>query len=84
MPAKNETKLDYFMDVILRNYCRSSEENDILYEEMVDLKDCLFNLYQENADLRFQLQKAGIEVLPSDFVSSEEIENQECLALTKT
>jgi hypothetical protein len=75
MPAKNETKLDYFMDVILRNYCRSSEENDILYEEMVDLKDCLFNLYQENADLRFKLQKAGIEVLPSDFVITEELAN---------
>ena len=73
MATKNETQLDYFMDVILRNYCRASEENDLLYEEMIDLKECLMKLYQENADLRFRLREAGIEVPPSDFVSAEQL-----------
>ena len=71
MATKNETQLDYFMDVVLRNYCRASEENDLLYEEMEDLKECMTKLYQENADLRFKLKEAGIEVAPSDFISAE-------------
>ena len=79
MATKNETQLDYFMDVVLRNYCRSSEENDLLYEEMVDLKECLATLFQENADLRFKLQEAGIEVSPSNFVSAEELAELEGL-----
>ena len=81
MATKNETQLDYFMDVVLRNYCRASEENDLLYEEMVDLKDCLFKLYQENADLRFKLKELGVEVPPSDFVSAEELAELEGLEL---
>ena len=81
MATKNETQLDYFMDVVLRNYCRASEENDLLYEEMVDLKDCLFRLYQENADLRFKLKELGVEVPPSDFVNAEELAELEGLEL---
>lgn len=73
MATKNDTQLDYFLDVVLRNYCRASEENDLLYQEITDLKDCLVKLFQENADLRFKLQEAGIEVPPSDFVSAEEM-----------
>jgi hypothetical protein len=83
MATKNETQLDYFMDVVLRNYCRASEENDLLYEEMVDLKECLCKLYQENADLRFKLQEVGIEVPPSDFVSAEELAELEELEMLK-
>jgi hypothetical protein len=82
MATKNETQLDYFMDVVLRNYCRASEENDLLYEEMVDLKECLLTLYQENADLRFKLREAGIEVPPSNFVSAEELAELEGLEVT--
>ena len=75
MPSikQNEGKLDYFMDVVLRQYCRAAEENDILYEEAEDLRECLATLFTENADLRFLLVNAGIEVPPSDFVSSEEL-----------
>jgi cell division septum initiation protein DivIVA len=56
----NETQLDYFLNVVLRNYCRTAEENDILYQEMDDLKTELSSLYQQNADLRFRLNEAGI------------------------
>ena len=83
MATKNETQLDYFMDVVLRNYCRASEENDLLYEEMVDLKECLMKLYQENADLRFKCKEAGIEVPPSDFVTAEELAELEELEVLK-
>lgn len=83
MATKNETQLDYFMDVVLRNYCRASEEVDLLYEEISDLKECLTTLYQENADLRFQLKQAGIEVPPSDFVSAEELAEIEDLEVLK-
>lgn len=83
MPAKSETQLDYFMDVVLRNYCRSAEENDLLFEENADLKDCLMKLYQENADLRFKLQEAGITVEPSDFVTAEELAEIEDLEVLK-
>lgn len=83
MAAKNQTtQLDYFMDVVLRNYCRASEENDLLYEEMTDLKECLMTLYQENADLRFRLQQAGLEVPPSNFVTAEEMAEIEGLEVT--
>ena len=61
------------MDVVLRNYCRASEEVDVLYNEIADLKDCLSTLFQENADLRFRLNEAGIEAPPTDFVSAEEL-----------
>jgi hypothetical protein len=73
MATKNDSQLDYFMDVVLRNYCRASEENDILYEEMTDLKEAMMVLYQENADLRFLLKQAGIEAPPTNFISAEEI-----------
>lgn len=64
----NPTQQDYVMDVLLRNYCRTAEENDILYEEMEDLRNTLKALFQENADIRFRLVQAGIEVPPSEFV----------------
>jgi hypothetical protein len=82
MATKNDSQLDYFMDVVLRNYCRASEENDILYEEMTDLKECLMTLYQENADLRFRMKQAGIEAPPSNFIAPEEIADLEGLEIS--
>ena len=79
MATKNANQLDYFMDVVLRNYCRASEENDLLYEEMTDLKECLTVLYQENADLRFKCKNAGIEVPASNFVCAEALAELETL-----
>lgn len=81
--SKLVNKLDYFLDVVMRNYCRTAEENDILYEEMADLNECLMRLYQENADLRFKLKEAGIEVPPSDFVTAEQLADLECLEVVK-
>lgn len=72
MPVKNETQLDYFMDVVLRQYCRASEECEVLYGEMQDMRNCLSILFQENADLRFRLTEAGIEAPISNFVTAEE------------
>lgn len=77
MPTKYETQLEYFMDVVLRNYCRAAEENDILYDELEDLKGCLATLFKENADLRFRLKSAGMEVPASEVMALEETE--ECL-----
>ena len=73
MPVTKDTQLDYFMDVVLRNYCRAAEECEIVYEEMADLRNCLSILFQENADLRFRLKEAGLEVPLSNFVSAEEL-----------
>ena len=72
MAATKETQLDYFMDVVLRNYCRAAEECEVLYEEMKDMRECLMILFQENADLRFRLKEAGIEAPISNFVTAEE------------
>ena len=74
MPTKHETQLEYFMDVVLRNYCRAAEENDILYEELADIRETFTSLLKENADLRFQLKQAGVEVPPSEFVPTEALE----------
>ena len=75
MPAKNQTaKIDYFMDVILRNYCRAAEENDILYEELEDLRGFTGELLKENADLRFRLHEAGVEAPPTVVQSDEDDE----------
>jgi len=82
MATKNETQLDYFMDVVMRNYCRAAEENDILYEEMSDLKEAMMVLYQENADLRFLLKQAGIEAPPTNFITPEEIAEIEGVEIT--
>jgi hypothetical protein len=67
MPVTNDTQLSYFMDVVLRQYCRSAEENDILYEELEDMKDAFAVLLIENADLRFLLNQAGIEAPTPSF-----------------
>jgi hypothetical protein len=72
MPVTKDTQLDYFMDVVLRNYCRAAEECEFLYEEAEDLRNCLSILFQENADLRFRLTEAGLDVPPSSFVTAEE------------
>jgi hypothetical protein len=82
MTTRNDTQLDYFMDVVLRNYCRASEENEILYEEMTDLKEAMMVLYQENADLRFRLKQAGIEAPPSNFIDAEEMAELEGIEIT--
>lgn len=66
--AKVPTQQDYVMDVLLRNYCRASEETEILYEEIEDLQETLKLLFQENADIRFMLKQAGIEPPPSQFI----------------
>lgn len=73
MPVTKDTQLDYFMDVVLRNYCRAAEECEIVYEEMAGLRECLSILFQENSDLRFRLKESGIEVPLSNFVSAEEL-----------
>lgn len=49
------------MDVILRNYVRAAEENEILYTEVLDLREMMMTLMSENSDLRLQLSEAGIE-----------------------
>ena len=66
--AKSPSQDNYVMDVLLRKFCRTTEENDILYEEIDDLRNVLKTLFQENADLRHQLKEAGIEVAPSEFI----------------
>jgi hypothetical protein len=53
------------MDVLLRQYVKTAEENDILYTEVITLREMMLALLQENADLRFQLGEAGVEVVPS-------------------
>jgi len=72
MAARNqqESQLDYFMDVLLRNYCRASEENDILYEEVADLRIAMATLFRENSELRHLMVKADIPVPPSEFMTS--------------
>jgi hypothetical protein len=75
-----ETKLDYFMDVLLRNYCRTMEENEILYEEMCELKEVLGVLFRENADMRHMLAKEGIHAPASQFVSAEQLADIETLS----
>ena len=72
MAATKETQLDYFIDVVMRQYCRATEECEVLYEEARDMRECLSILFQENADLRFRLQEAGFEVPVSNFVSAED------------
>ena len=74
MVAQSE-QLDYFLNVVLRNYCRTAEENDILYDEMTDLRECLETLFRENADLRWRLKEAGIDAPASAFVTEEELAN---------
>ncbi len=75
---KQPTQESYVMDVLLRNYCRTSEENDLLYEEIDDLRTTMKALFQENADIRFILKKAGLEPPPSEFVIiSEDFEDDE-------
>jgi hypothetical protein len=39
---------------------------------MEDLEACMASLFRENAELRFRLQQAGIEIPVSDFVPVEE------------
>ena len=56
------------MDVLLRQYCRTAEENDILYDEIEDIRNALKTLLTENADLRFILRSAGLELPPSEFI----------------
>jgi hypothetical protein len=73
----NPTQQDYTMDVLLRKWCRTTEENDILYEEIEDMRNALRALFQENADLRFMLKAAGIEAPPSMFVSVNDDSNLE-------
>jgi hypothetical protein len=77
--AIEQTKLDYFMDVLLRNYCRTMEENEILYEEMTDLKNEMGILFRENADMRHMLKELGVEAPVSDFVSTEDLAEIETL-----
>ena len=72
MQTKTDVQLKYFMDVIVRRFCRTTEENELLIEEVQDLEEGMADLLQENADLRFKLQQAGIEVSPCKFVPSEE------------
>jgi hypothetical protein len=72
--GKSPTQNDYVMDVLLRKFCRTTEENDILYEEIDDLRTVLKNLFQENADLRHQLKEAGIEAAPSEFIIMDDDE----------
>ena len=67
MPTKKETQLDYFMDVVMRNYCRAAEENEILFQELEDMRSCVSTLFKENADLRFALTEAGLDVPVSEF-----------------
>lgn len=72
MPTKYETtKLDYFIDVVLRNYCRAAEENDMLVQETTDQRDFIASLLQENADLRHRLKELGID-LPSKVTFDED------------
>lgn len=67
-----ESQLDYFMNVIVRNFCRTMEENDVMLDEMCDLKESYFKILQENADLRFKLKQSGIEVPHSTFTVEED------------
>ena len=73
MPVTKDTQLDYFMDVVLRNYCRAAEECEFLYQEAEDLRNQLSIIYQENSDLRFRMKEAGLEVPVSNFVTAEEL-----------
>jgi len=75
MPTINKSQLDYFTNVIVRNYCRAAEENEILYDEMSELRQAYSKVLQENAELRFQLVQAGVTVPPSAFVPAIEIED---------
>ena len=72
MQTKTDAQLKYFMDVVVRRFCRTSEENELLIEEVQDLEESMADLLQENADLRFKCQQAGIEVTPCKFVPSPE------------
>lgn len=71
--SETDQKVDYFMDVVLRNYCRVSEELDVVYGEIEAMQVVLTNLFRENADLRFLLKEAGIEAPLSDLVTAEEL-----------
>lgn len=64
------TKLEYFTDVVLKNYCRTSDELECVYEEMADLQEAFTVLLIENADLRFLAKNAGLELPPSNFPSN--------------
>lgn len=72
MAATKEDQLDYFIDVVVRNYCRASEECEVLYGEIQDMRECLSILFQENADLRFRMKEAGLETPVSNFVTAEQ------------
>ncbi len=68
-----EKQLEYFTDVLLRNYCRVLEENEVMYEEMHEMKMAMAILFQESADMRRLLKTNGIEVPVSDFVPAEDL-----------
>jgi hypothetical protein len=70
---KQQTQLDYFMDVLLRNYCRTAEENEFLYDELTELRSVVTTLFHENSELRFLLTDAGVEAPSSAFVTEEEL-----------
>jgi hypothetical protein len=69
---------DYVMNVLLRQYCRASEENEILYAEMAELRDAMSVLFSENADLRFLLTEVGIELPPSSFAFDGDEDGENC------
>jgi len=73
--AKSPTQQEYVMDVLMRNFCRASEENEILYEEINDVRSALSVLFRENADLRFKLREAGVELPPSEFITLDSDED---------
>jgi hypothetical protein len=80
MTSTNQSKLDYFMDVLLRNYCRVLEENDVIYEELDEVHAALAILFRENAAMREQLTAMGVRVEPSSFIPEEQLAEIETLA----
>jgi hypothetical protein len=75
-----ETRLDYFMDVLLRQYCRTMEENEVLHEEIHEAKLAISTLFQESALMRHLLKSNGIDVPVSDFVPAEDLAELETLS----
>jgi len=70
------TQKDYQMDVLLRQYCRLAEENEIIYEELDSMREAFSILLQENADLRHMMKEASMELPASSFEPLDNLETE--------